>query len=112
MEKTWIQDSGSGMEKFGSGILGKHPGSAKLEISSPNLLGLKEPNNNQTLCGKAFWDKIKSFLPCKAFKRTGFFNLLYNKTWPPSPNYIPRGETITAAYLHKALAKIRSGFWA
>jgi hypothetical protein len=29
----------------------KHPGSAKLEISSPNLLGLKEPNNNGTLCG-------------------------------------------------------------
>jgi hypothetical protein len=28
------------------------PGSAKLEISSPNLLGLKEPNNNRTLYGK------------------------------------------------------------
>jgi hypothetical protein len=36
----------------GSGIWEKHPGSAKLEISSPNLLGLKEPSNNQTLCGK------------------------------------------------------------
>jgi hypothetical protein len=52
--------------KFGSRILDKHPKSAKLEIPSPNLLGLKEPNNNQTLCGKAFWDKIKSFLPRKA----------------------------------------------
>jgi hypothetical protein len=29
-----------------SRIRDKHPGSAKLEISSPNLLGLKEPNNN------------------------------------------------------------------
>ena len=36
----------------GSGIWDKHPGSAKLEISSRNLLGLKEPRNNQTLCGK------------------------------------------------------------
>jgi hypothetical protein len=42
------------MEKFGSGIRDKHPGSGKLGILSPNLLGLKEPNNNQTLCGKAF----------------------------------------------------------
>jgi hypothetical protein len=30
----------------GSKIQDKHPISAKLEISSPNLLGLKEPNNN------------------------------------------------------------------
>ncbi len=29
---------------------------------------------------------------------------------PPSLNYVPRGETVTAAYLHKALAKILSGF--
>jgi hypothetical protein len=36
----------------GSRIRDKHPVSAKLEIMSPNLLGLKEPNNNQTLCGK------------------------------------------------------------
>jgi hypothetical protein len=36
----------------GSRIWHKHPGSAKLEILSPNLLGLKEPNNYQTLCGK------------------------------------------------------------
>jgi len=36
----------------GSRIWDKHPGSAKLEISSPNLLGLKEPSNNRTLCGK------------------------------------------------------------
>jgi hypothetical protein len=55
MEKIWIQNPGSGMEKIwirdpGSGD--KHPGSAKLEISSPNLLGLKEPSNNRTLCGK------------------------------------------------------------
>jgi hypothetical protein len=37
---------------LGSRIRDRHPGSAKLEISSPNLLGLKELNNNQTLCGK------------------------------------------------------------
>jgi hypothetical protein len=36
----------------GSRIRDKHPGSAKLEISSPDLLGLKEPNNNRSLCGK------------------------------------------------------------
>jgi hypothetical protein len=61
MEKIQIRDQGSRMEKIfdpesgiwdgknpdpGSGIWDKHPGSAKLEISSPNLLGLK-----QTLCG-------------------------------------------------------------
>ncbi len=51
-KKNWIQDSGFGMEKFESGIRDKHPGSAKVETSSPNLQGLKEPNNNQTLCGK------------------------------------------------------------
>jgi hypothetical protein len=53
--KIWIQDPGSRMEKTrirdpGSRV--KHPGSAKQEILSPNLLGLKELNNNQTLCGK------------------------------------------------------------
>jgi hypothetical protein len=36
----------------GSRIRDRHPGSAKLEILSPNLLGLKEPNNNRTLCEK------------------------------------------------------------
>jgi hypothetical protein len=36
----------------GSRIWDKHTGAAKLEILSANLLGLKEPNNNQTLCGK------------------------------------------------------------
>jgi hypothetical protein len=25
---------------------------------------------------------------------------------PPPPNYVPRGETVTAAYIHKALAEI------
>jgi hypothetical protein len=54
-EKIWIQDLGSGMEKIwirdlGSGI--NIPRSAKLDISSPNLLGLKEPSNNRTLCRK------------------------------------------------------------
>jgi hypothetical protein len=36
----------------GSRIWDKHPGSAEQEISSPNLLGLKEQSNNRTLCGK------------------------------------------------------------
>jgi hypothetical protein len=42
----------------GSGIREKHHRSAKLEISSPNLLGLKEPSNNRTLGGKGIlgWD--------------------------------------------------------
>jgi hypothetical protein len=49
-------DPGSGIwdgknSDSGSGIRNKHPRAAKLKISSPNLLGLKEPNNNQTLCG-------------------------------------------------------------
>jgi hypothetical protein len=35
-----------------SRIREKYPVSAKLEILSPNLLGLKEPNTNQILCGK------------------------------------------------------------
>jgi hypothetical protein len=67
MEKIQIRDQGSTMEKNldpgsgiwdgknsdpGSKIRNKHPGSAKLEILSPNLLGLKEPNNNRTICGK------------------------------------------------------------
>jgi hypothetical protein len=50
-------DPGSGIRDGknsdpGSKIQDKHPRSAKLEILSPNLLGLKEPNNNRTLCGK------------------------------------------------------------
>jgi hypothetical protein len=44
MQTIFIQDPGSGMKKIW--IRDKHPGSEKLEISSPNLLGLKEPNNN------------------------------------------------------------------
>jgi hypothetical protein len=67
MEKIQIWDQGSRMQKnfdpgsgiwdgknsdVGSRIQDRHPGSAKLEISSPDLLGLKEPNNNRTLCRK------------------------------------------------------------
>jgi hypothetical protein len=53
--KNW--DPGSGIwdgknSDPGSRIWDKHPGSAKLEISLPNLLGLKEPSNNRTLRGK------------------------------------------------------------
>jgi hypothetical protein len=50
-------DPGSGIRDGknldpGSKIQDKHPGSAKLEILSPNLLGLKEPNNIRALCKK------------------------------------------------------------
>jgi hypothetical protein len=45
-----IRDGKILIRDLGSGI--NIPGSAKLEISSPNLLGLKEPSYNQTLCGK------------------------------------------------------------
>jgi hypothetical protein len=47
---SWIWDGKHSDSEFR--IRDKHPRSAKLEISSPNLLGLKEPNNNLTLCGK------------------------------------------------------------
>jgi hypothetical protein len=47
---SWIWDGKH--SDLGFRIWDKHPRSAKLEISSPNLLGLKEPNNNRTLCGK------------------------------------------------------------
>jgi hypothetical protein len=47
---SWIRDGKHSDSGFR--IRDKHPRSAKLEISSPNLLGLKEPNNNRTLCGK------------------------------------------------------------
>jgi hypothetical protein len=55
MEKNL--DPGSGTQDGknsdpGSKIQDKHLRSAKLEILSPSLLGLKEPNNNRTLCGK------------------------------------------------------------
>jgi hypothetical protein len=55
MKKIWIKDLGTGMEKIWIRDLGSEiniPGSAKLDISLPNLLGLKEPSNNRTLCGK------------------------------------------------------------
>ncbi len=44
----------------GSSFRDKLSGSAKLEILLPNLLGLKESNNNQTLCGKGTlgWDQV------------------------------------------------------
>jgi hypothetical protein len=45
---------------LGSGFWDKHPWSVKLEILSPNLLGLKETRNNRTLCGKGIlgWDQV------------------------------------------------------
>ncbi len=72
---------------------------------------------------KAFWDETKSFLQYKGasveLKRakipvTIFFNHQEDdRRRPPlPPNYAPRGKTVTAAYIHKALAKIYSDFWA
>ncbi len=63
---------------------------------------------------KAFWDNTKSFLQYKAtsvqLKRgktpvNQFFQS--PRRWlPQPPNNTPRGKTFTAAYIHKALAKI------
>jgi hypothetical protein len=72
---------------------------------------------------KAFWDETKSFLQYKGAsveqreqKHLGtiFFNHQKDDRRRPQlpPNYAPRGKTVTAAYIYKALAKIYSGFWA
>jgi hypothetical protein len=98
----------------------KHPGSAKLEILLPNLLGLKELNNNRTLCGKGILGWYQVIFTIKGRisgvnerKNTCELDFsISNKTGLPSPNYVPRGKTVTAAYLHKALATIDSCFWA
>jgi hypothetical protein len=55
MQKVLIQDLGSGMEKSrirdpGSGI--NSPDQQNWKFCRQILLGLKEPNNNRTLCGK------------------------------------------------------------
>ncbi len=67
---------------------------------------------------KAFWEDTKSFLQYKAasveLKRaktrlgTIFFNHLEDdrRRLLLPLNYTPRGKTVTAAYIHKALAKI------
>ncbi len=63
MEKIWIRNPGSGIEKIwirdlGSGIniLDQQHWKSRCQ----NLLGLKEPNNNQTLWGKGIlgWDQV------------------------------------------------------
>jgi hypothetical protein len=66
---------------------------------------------------KAFWDETKSFLQYKGasveLKRAKtpvnqFFNHQQDdrRRLPLPPNYAPRGETVTSADIHKALAKI------
>jgi len=63
---------------------------------------------------KAFWDETKYFLQYKAasveLKRgktpVNQFFQFPGRRLPPPPNYIPMGETVTAAYIHKALTKI------
>jgi hypothetical protein len=96
---------------LGSGIQDKHPGSATLEILLPNLL---EPNNNEIFGEKAFWGETKSFLQSKAAsvalkrgKKTPvnwIFNLQQDNA--AVAELRPQGKTVTATYLHKALAKI------
>jgi hypothetical protein len=115
--KNW--DPGSGIWDGknldpGSRIWDKHPGSAKLEISSPNLLGLKELSNNQTLGGKGILGRDQVIFTILGriigvIERKNTCELdfsISNKTHLPSLNYVPRGKTGTVAYLHKALAKI------
>ncbi len=69
---------------------------------------------------KAFWDETKTFLQSKvasvALKRGKtpvnwiFQSPTRHGCHHRTTRYVPRGETVTAAYLHKALAKIYSGF--
>jgi hypothetical protein len=47
---SWIWDGKHSDSGFRIRV--KNPRSAKQEILSPNLLGLKEPNNNRIFCGK------------------------------------------------------------
>jgi len=63
---------------------------------------------------KVFWDETESFLKYTAasmeLKRgktpvNQFFQFPGRRLLPPL-NYVPRGKTVTAAYIHKALAKI------
>jgi hypothetical protein len=65
---------------------------------------------------KEFWDETKSFLQYKGalvdLKRAKtpvnqFFNHQQDdrRRLPLPPNYAPRGETVTSAYIHKALAQ-------
>jgi hypothetical protein len=64
---------------------------------------------------KAFWDETTSFLQYKATSlalkrgKTAVNWIFQSPTRQPLPlpNYVPMGETDTAAYcIHKALAKI------
>jgi hypothetical protein len=77
-------------------------------------IGLQELNKNKILCGRGIWDETKSFLQNKAGisaikERKNSCELdfsISNKIPAPSTNFVPRGKTVTAAYLHKALANI------
>jgi hypothetical protein len=63
---------------------------------------------------KAFWDETESFLKSVELKRgktpVNQFFQFPGRRLLPLINYVPRGKTVTAAYIHKALAKILSGF--
>ncbi len=60
---SWIRDGKHSDSGFR--IRDKHPRSAKLEISSPNLLGLKNQIIIKPFVEKAFCDKTKPFLQSK-----------------------------------------------
>jgi hypothetical protein len=63
---------------------------------------------------KAFWDRTKSFLQYKArsvaLKRgKTAMNWTFQsptRRLPQLPNYVPRGKTVTAAYIHMALENV------
>jgi hypothetical protein len=63
---------------------------------------------------KAFWDETKSFLQPKAAsvvlqrEETPVNWIFQSQRRRPLPSrkYVPRGKTVIAAYIHKALAKI------
>ncbi len=74
----------------------------------------KNQMKNQILCGQGILGQEQVILQYKAasvvLKRgKTHLNQFFQSTGrrlPPPSNYVPRGETVTAAYIHKALAEI------
>jgi hypothetical protein len=79
-----------------------------------HFLGLSEPNKNQILCGKGILGQdqviFTVYSPLSGVKdrkntRDQVFSIT-KKTTASAAELHPRGKTVTAAYIHKALAKI------
>jgi hypothetical protein len=78
------------------------------------LLGLKELNKNQILCGQGILGQDQAIFTIKGRisgikERKNTSNpdfTISNKTTGAISNYVPRGETVTETYIHKDLAKI------